>query len=293
MRPDAFPRNPNSKLDRKPLRADFVHLFESVMSVVKPVNAPQTRVAVVGDELQVGGVSGSLLVERVGSTPLFTYDRALLPAHVASVRAALPASVRLHYSIKANPMTAPVQHMANLVDGLDVALAQELRIALDTGGKPAAIAFARPGKIAAELRQALAFGICINLELPREIDTVARLACELRVTPRVILRINPNFELKSSCMRMGGGAEPFGIDAGQARKCSTRPPITGHRNMNTRCFGTIRRWLSTAGWEGRRSCRARIAKESCWPMRKLLRNTFDERAMIDLGLVTPVSCCPQ
>jgi diaminopimelate decarboxylase len=164
----------------------------------------------------------SLLAERVGSTPFFAYDRALLSQRVAQVRAALPASVRLHYSIKANPMAALVQHMAGMVDGLDVASAQELRIALDTGCDPAAIAFAGPGKTEAELRQALAAGICINLESLREIDTVARLARELHVTPHVILRINPDFELKSSGMRMGGGAKPFGIDAEQAPAAMTR-----------------------------------------------------------------------
>ena len=186
------------------------------MSIVKPVHAPQTGFAVIGDELQVGGIGLSLLAERVGSTPFFAYDRALLSQRVAQVRSALPARVRLHYSIKANPMAALVQHMAGMVDGLDVASAQELRIALDTGCDPAAIAFAGPGKTEPELRQALAAGICINLESLREIDTVARLACELHVTPNVILRINPDFELKSSGMRMGGGAKPFGIDAEQA-----------------------------------------------------------------------------
>jgi diaminopimelate decarboxylase len=192
------------------------------MSIVKPVHAPQTGFAVIGDELQVGGINVSLLAERVGSTPFFAYDRALLSQRVAQVRAALPASVRLHYSIKANPMAALVQHMAGMVDGLDVASAQELRIALDTGCDPAAIAFAGPGKTEAELRQALAAGICINLESLREIDTVARLARELHVTPHVILRINPDFELKSSGMRMGGGAKPFGIDAEQAPAAMTR-----------------------------------------------------------------------
>ncbi|MDQ2821588.1 MAG: pyridoxal-dependent decarboxylase, exosortase A system-associated [Pseudomonadota bacterium] len=192
------------------------------MSNVKPVHAPHTQFAVVDDELMVGGIKLSMLAERVGSTPFFAYDRALLSQRVAQVRAALPATVRLHYSIKANPMAALVQHMAGLVDGLDVASAGELKIALDTGCDPATIAFAGPGKTDAELRQALAAGICINLESPREIDTVARLARELHVTPSVILRINPDFELKSSGMRMGGGAKPFGIDAEQAPACMAR-----------------------------------------------------------------------
>lgn len=192
------------------------------MSISKPVHAPQTGFAVAGDELLIGGVKLSLLAEQVGSTPFFAYDRALLSARVASVRAALPDSVRLHYSIKANPMPALVQHMAGLVDGLDVASAQELRIALDTGCDPAAIAFAGPGKTDAELRQALAAGICINLESTREIDAVARLAAQLGVSAQVILRINPDFELKSSGMRMGGGAKPFGVDAEQAPACMAR-----------------------------------------------------------------------
>lgn len=197
------------------------------MSNPKPVHAPQTQFAVVGDELLVGGIKLSMLAERVGSTPFFAYDRALLSQRVAQVRAALPAAVRLHYSIKANPMAALVQHMAGLVDGLDVASAGELKIALDTGCDPAAIAFAGPGKTDAELRQALAAGICINLESPREIDTVARLACELHVTASVILRINPDFELKSSGMRMGGGAKPFGIDAEQAPACMAQLALHG------------------------------------------------------------------
>ena len=192
------------------------------MSIVKPVHTPQSRYAVIGAELQVGGVGISTLAERVGSTPFFAYDRALLSQRVAEVRAALPATVRLHYSIKANPMPALVQHMAGLVDGLDVASAGELKIALDTGCDPATIAFAGPGKTDAELRQALAAGICINLESVREIDTVARLAGALGVAPSVILRINPDFELKSSGMRMGGGAKPFSIDAEQAPACMAR-----------------------------------------------------------------------
>lgn len=191
----------------------------SVTNVAKPVHALQRQFKVVGDELHIGGVGLLMLAERVGSTPFFAYDRALLSRRVAEVRACLPPAIRLHYSIKANPMAALVQHMAGLVDGLDVASAGELKIALDTGCDPAAIAFAGPGKTDAELRQALAAGICINLESAREIDTVARLACELHVTPNVILRINPDFELKSSGMRMGGGAKPFGIDAEQVPAC--------------------------------------------------------------------------
>lgn len=179
----------------------------------KPVHAPQQQFPVAGGELQVGGIPLSRLAERVGSTPFYAYDRALVSARMAAVRAALPAQVRLHYSIKANPMPAMVQYMAGLADGLDVASAGELKTALDTGFDPAHISFAGPGKSTAELRRAIAAGVCINVESGGEIARIAQQAEALGMAPRVVLRVNPDFELKASGMRMGGGAKPFGIDA--------------------------------------------------------------------------------
>lgn len=185
------------------------------MSTSKPVHADQIHFAVDGPELLVGGVPLSLLAARVGSTPFYAYDRALIEARVAALRTALPAALRLHYSVKANPMPALVRHMAGLVDGIDVASGGELRVALDAGRDPADISFAGPGKSEAELQQSVAAGINIHVESAREIDAVARCGERLGVRPRVLVRINPPFELKASGMRMGGGAKPFGIDSEQ------------------------------------------------------------------------------
>src|SRR5438067_4379238 len=175
----------------------------------KPVHAPQLHFPVVDGHLQVGGIPLTRLAERVGSTPFYAYDRALITARVAAVRAALPEAVQLHFSIKANPMPAVVQHMAGLADGLDVASAGELKTALDTGFDPVHITFAGPGKSTSELRRAVASGVCINAESPGEIARIAEQAAALGVAPRVVLRVNPDFELKASGMRMGGGAKPF------------------------------------------------------------------------------------
>jgi diaminopimelate decarboxylase len=181
----------------------------------KPVHAPQQQFPVAGGELLVGGIPLSRLAERVGSTPFYAYDRALIAARMAAVRSALPAQLKLHYSIKANPMPAVVQHMAGLADGLDVASGGELTTALDTGFDPGHISFAGPGKSTAELRRAIAAGVCINAESGGEIARIAQQAEALGIAPRVVLRVNPDFELKASGMRMGGGAKPFGIDAEQ------------------------------------------------------------------------------
>lgn len=179
----------------------------------KPVHAPQTQFSVANGELLVGGIPLSRLAERVGSTPFYAYDRCLIASRVAVLRAMLPHEIKLHYSIKANPMAAVVQLMAGLVDGLDVASSGELATALDTGFDPQHISFAGPGKSTLELRSAIAAGVCLNVESSGEIDRIAEQADALGIAPRVVLRVNPDFELKASGMRMGGGAKPFGIDA--------------------------------------------------------------------------------
>lgn len=197
------------------------------MSGSKPVHAPQTRFPVVDDCLQVGGIALTRLAQRIGSTPFYAYDRALLTARAAKLRTHLPSQVALHYSIKANPMPAVVQHMAALVDGLDVASGGEMRVALDTGMAPERISFAGPGKSEAELSQALAAGVCVNVESEREIVLLARLSQALGVAARAVLRVNPDFELRSSGMKMGGGAKQFGIDAEQAPAMLALAAATG------------------------------------------------------------------
>jgi diaminopimelate decarboxylase len=168
-----------------------------------------------GNEMMVGGMPISLLAARVGSTPFYAYDRRLLDARVQKLRAALPAEISLHYAMKANPMPALVCHMARLVDGLDVASGAELRVALDAGADPREISFAGPGKSEAELSQAVASGILLNVESMREIHLLAEAVQRVGRNARVAVRVNPDFELKSSGMKMGGGPKQFGIDAEQ------------------------------------------------------------------------------
>lgn len=179
----------------------------------KPLHASQSQFRVVGEELQVGGIGLARLAERVGATPFYAYDRALVVARMAALRSLLPQEIKLHYSIKANPMPAVVGLMAGLADGLDVASGGELATALDTGFDPEHISFAGPGKSTPELRRAIASGVCLNAESLGEIVRIAEQAEALGIAPRVVLRVNPDFELKSSGMRMSGGAKPFGIDA--------------------------------------------------------------------------------
>jgi diaminopimelate decarboxylase len=166
-------------------------------------------------QLSIGGVPADRLAHRVGQTPFFAYDRGLLTARVGQLRAQLPAGVELSYAVKANPMPAIVQHLSALVDAFDVASALELRTALDTTTAPERISFAGPGKSPAELRQAVAAGVTIELESPTEASRVVAAGEQLSLRPRVAVRVNPDFVVKGSGMRLGGGPQQFGVDAEQ------------------------------------------------------------------------------
>jgi diaminopimelate decarboxylase len=168
---------------------------------------------VVDDCLHIGGMPLTRLAQRVGTTPFYAYDRAAIAARVAELRRQLPAGVLLHYAVKANPMPAVVQHLASLVDGLDVASAREMHVALDTGMAPSCVSFAGPGKTGAELACAAAAGIVVNVESAREVEVLAARSRASGTRPRVAVRVNPDFELKSSGMKMSGGPKPFGVDA--------------------------------------------------------------------------------
>jgi diaminopimelate decarboxylase len=178
-----------------------------------PAHAPMGGWDVVDDCLVVGGMPLTRLAQRVGRTPFYAYDRRLLSARVGLLRQHLPTEIKLHYAMKANPMPALVGHMRGLVDGFDVASGGELALALDAGMDPREISFAGPGKSEGEIAQAIAAGILLNVESPRELEVVARRSRELQLPARVAVRVNPDFELKSSGMKMGGGPKQFGVDA--------------------------------------------------------------------------------
>lgn len=180
-----------------------------------PRHAPMTQFSVDGSELIVGGLRLSELADRAGRTPFYVYDRRVIDAQVAKLRETLPEVVRVHYAVKANPMPAVVAHLAGLADGLDVASAGELRVAVGTAMPARDISFAGPGKTEAELDESVARGILINVESFREIRLLETASRRHGQRARVAVRVNPDFELKSSGMKMGGGPKQFGIDAEQ------------------------------------------------------------------------------
>jgi diaminopimelate decarboxylase len=225
-----------------------------------------------GGCLHVGGISLTRLAERVGSTPFFAYDRALIKKRVNQLRSALPPGVRISYAVKANPMPAVVQCLSALVDGFDVASAGEMKTALDTAMPVSQISFAGPGKRAPEIAQAIAAGVKLSIESEAELAVAARLAEGQGRPASVVLRVNPDFELKSAGMRMGGGPRPFGIDAERIPELLRNMRLrwlqfegfhifAGSQNLRTEALIEAHRMAIDLG--------LRLAREAPGPMRSL------------------------
>ncbi|MCZ8017443.1 pyridoxal-dependent decarboxylase, exosortase A system-associated [Novosphingobium sp.] len=180
---------------------------------MKPLGPIPAGYGAIDGELAIAGRKASELVELAGRTPLFVYSRELVEQRVAELRAALPARVALHYAVKANPHAPLLAAMTGLVDGFDIASGGELEMIRAAGINPARISFAGPGKRDAELEAAIAAGVTLNLESEGEAARALAIADRLGVVPKLAVRVNPDFDLKGSGMKMGGGAKPFGVDA--------------------------------------------------------------------------------
>ncbi len=179
----------------------------------KPLGPIPAGYGALGGELAIGGRMASDLVEAAGKTPLFVYSRAHLDRRVSELRAALPPRIGVNYAVKANPHPAVIAHMEPLVDGFDIASSGELAMTQAAGIDPVRVSFAGPGKRDDELEMAIAAGATLNCESEGEARRSIAIGQRIGKQPRIAIRVNPDFELKGSGMKMGGGAKPFGVDA--------------------------------------------------------------------------------
>ncbi len=180
---------------------------------MKPLGPIPAGYGALDGELSIGGRTASALVAEAGGTPLFVYSRAHLDRRVAELRSAMPARLAIHYAVKANSWHPVLEHMAGLVDGFDIASGGELAMVMEAGINPALVSFAGPGKRDFELEAAIVAGATLNCESENEVRRAIAIGERLGVTPKLAIRVNPDFELRGSGMKMGGGAKPFGVDA--------------------------------------------------------------------------------
>lgn len=165
--------------------------------------------------LVIGHRRADTLVNEAGDTPLFVYDLNMIDRKVALFRATFPG-VDLHYAMKANSYIPLLSHVTKKVDGIDLASQGELASALVADGDPRRMSMAGPGKHDGDLVDAIMHGVTLNCESEGEAERTFRVAESVGRRPRMAVRVNPDFEIKGSSMRMGGGARPFGVDAERA-----------------------------------------------------------------------------
>ena len=166
--------------------------------------------------LMIGGYDPRWLVDKARGTPLFVYDNDLIGSKIALFRAALPDGIGLHYAVKANPYPPLLEWICRFVDGFDIASEGELATLEKVGAACIPLSFAGPGKTDRELERAVQAGATVSLESEGEAARLLDIAGRLGTRPKVMVRVNPPFQLKGAGMKMGGAASPFGIDHDRA-----------------------------------------------------------------------------
>ena len=166
--------------------------------------------------LTIGGQNARALVAKAGGTPLFVYDNDLIGAKIALFRAALPDGIALHYAVKANPYPPLLEWLCRFVDGFDIASEGELVALEQSHAACLPLSFAGPGKTDRELKRAVQANATISVESEGEAARLLEIAGKLGTRPKVMVRVNPPFQLKGAGMKMGGAASPFGIDHDRA-----------------------------------------------------------------------------
>jgi diaminopimelate decarboxylase len=164
--------------------------------------------------LAIGGRTAASLAEEYG-TPLYLYSRDVLHWRHKVLKGFLPEGIQVYYAVKANPHREIIGLMSELYDGLDISSRGEMEKAMDAGVSPALMSFAGPGKRISELDFAISGNIgSISIESEQEMLHIRSICKKRGITARVMIRVNPSFDLTQSGMGMGGPRQ-FGIDADQ------------------------------------------------------------------------------
>ena len=179
----------------------------------KALKSALTNFTKQGGELAIGGVTLSSLAEQHG-TPLYIYDKNIIKKKCQTLRATLPEKIKIYFAVKANPNLEIIQLMGELYDGFDVASAGEAEQVIQAGITSDRISFAGPGKTVAELQYVIDQQIGgLSIESEQEFEHIREICKKFGKTANVFVRVNPDFDLSQSGMKMGGGPKQFGVDS--------------------------------------------------------------------------------
>lgn len=146
-------------------------------------------------------------------TPFYCYSAQSLNNNFQLLRNALPSSVDIFYSIKANPNIAICQELGYLGACAELCSLYEIYAALHAGFKAENIIFVGPAKSNREIEKCIELDVyAIICESITEYQRISDIAKQYGKVARVALRINPSHSSKTALLKMGGKASQFGMD---------------------------------------------------------------------------------
>ncbi|CAL9619331.1 type III PLP-dependent enzyme [Streptomyces sp. enrichment culture] len=176
------------------------------------------------------------LVERYGS-PLYVYDLARVRTALEDLRAALPQPSRIYYSLKANPHPGLVAELRRGGARAEVTSRGELAAALEAGHPAAELMYSGPGKVRAELDEAITAGMrTFSAESFGDLERIGAAAAEHGVTADCVLRINAAGAPGQAGLRMTGAPSQFGFDLDDLAEHRARLLAQGTRIVGMHFF---------------------------------------------------------
>ncbi|MCR6483504.1 alanine racemase [Amycolatopsis sp. OK19-0408] len=151
-------------------------------------------------------------LHRVG-TPAYVYDVAEVRRNARRLRSALPRQSSLYYSLKANPHPALLGTLREGGAKPEVCSPGELDAALEAGWPAADVLYTGPGKRDVDLTSALRLGVrTFSVDSPSALDQLDKLAANLGVRARCLLRVNDDQPTPGQRLTMTGVPSQFGAD---------------------------------------------------------------------------------
>jgi diaminopimelate decarboxylase len=162
----------------------------------------------------VAPIDSLLEITRHYGTPTFAYDASQLQAQIGKLKAHLPPSIQVLYSLKANAALGLCSFMANAGLGADVSSAGELLVALEAGFPSERILVSGPDKSPAMLAQLRsAPGALISIDSVTELKLLTR----HDQFHRALLRLRPDFCSFAACT--AGPDSRFGLLMDDLPRC--------------------------------------------------------------------------
>lgn len=146
-------------------------------------------------------------------TPCFVYFAEPVEERIDALERAFGGRFRLSFAVKSNPNPAVLAWLERRIAMLDASSIGEIRLGLAAGWDPSRITFTGPAKRDLELREAIVAGVgALVLESLREARAADRIARDLGLVQKVLIRIAPAEVPRGFGDQMAGRPCAFGID---------------------------------------------------------------------------------